>query len=98
MVYANPGSEGAVVQFKPQYENYIGGQWVAPVDGTYFDNVSPVNGEAFCKIPRSTEADINLALDAAHSAKDAWGATPATERSNVLLKICLLYTSDAADE
>ncbi len=68
MVYANPGSEGAVVQFKPQYENYIGGQWVAPVDGSYFDNVSPVNGEPFCKIPRSTEADINLALDAAHSA------------------------------
>ena len=87
MVYANPGSEGAVVQFKPQYENYIGGQWVAPVDGSYFDNVSPVNGEPFCKIPRSTEADINLALDAAHSAKDAWGATPAIERSNLLLKI-----------
>ncbi len=87
MVYANPGSEGAIVQFKPQYENYIGGQWVAPVDGTYFDNVSPVNGETFCKIPRSTEADINLALDAAHGAKDAWGATPATERSNILLKV-----------
>ena len=78
MVYANPGSEGAIVQFKPQYENYIGGQWVAPVDSTYFDNVSPVNGDPFCKIPRSTEADINLALDAVHLAKDAWGATPAT--------------------
>ena len=52
MIYANPGSEGAKVNFKAQYENYIGGQWVAPVKGEYFENISPVNGKVFCKVPR----------------------------------------------
>ncbi len=80
MIYDTP-------KFKTQYENYIGGKWVAPVKGEYFDNVSPVNGQVFCKIPRSTSEDIELALDAAHAAKDAWGKTSATERSNILLKI-----------
>jgi aldehyde dehydrogenase len=87
MTYAKPGTDGAVVSFRSQYENYIGGDWVAPADGEYFDNVSPVDGQVFCKIPRSNEKDINTALDAAHAAKDAWGATSVTERSNILLKI-----------
>ena len=87
MIYANPGSEGALIQFKAQYENYIGGAWVAPVEGQYFDNISPVNGKVFCKIPRSGKADIELALDKAHQAKAAWGATSVTVRSNILLKI-----------
>ncbi|SFF80707.1 acetaldehyde dehydrogenase ExaC [Neptunomonas qingdaonensis] len=87
MIYAQPGTEGSVVTFKKRYGNYIGGEWVAPVNGEYFKNTSPVDGEIFCEIPRSTEADINLALDAAHAAKDAWGATSVTARSNLLLKI-----------
>ncbi|HIP06451.1 MAG TPA: aldehyde dehydrogenase [Mariprofundaceae bacterium] len=87
MQYSNPNTEGAVINFKPQYENFIGGDWVAPVKGQYFENVSPVNGKVFCKIPQSTEEDINLALDAAHAAKDAWGTASVTERSNILLKI-----------
>ncbi|WP_209327456.1 aldehyde dehydrogenase family protein [Pseudoalteromonas sp. PA2MD11] len=87
MIYANPGSEGAKVNFKAQYENYIGGQWVAPVKGEYFENISPVNGKVFCKVPRSSEEDIELALDKAHDAKAAWGTSSVTERSNILLKI-----------
>ena len=87
MIYNNPGSEGAVVAFKERYENYIGGQWVAPVKGQYFDNVSPVNGRVFCQIPRSSAEDIDLALDAAHRAAPAWGKTSAAERGNLLLKI-----------
>ena len=87
MTYAQPGTDGAVVSFKSRYENFIGGDWVAPVDGNYFENVSPVNGQVFCEIPRSNGADINLALDAAHKAEAAWGATSVAERSNVLLKI-----------
>jgi aldehyde dehydrogenase len=87
MQYSNPNTEGALINFKPQYENFIGGNWVAPVKGQYFENVSPVNGKVFCKIPQSTEEDINLALDAAHAAKNAWGKTSVTERSNILLKI-----------
>jgi aldehyde dehydrogenase len=87
MLYAMPGSEDALFTFKPRYENYIGGQWVAPVEGNYFENISPVTGEAFCEVPRSGEADLALALDAAHAAAESWGKTAAAERSNVLLKI-----------
>ncbi|MEM7196550.1 MAG: aldehyde dehydrogenase family protein [Pseudomonadota bacterium] len=87
MQYANPNTDGSVVSFKDQYENYIGGKWVAPVDGEYFDNISPVNGQPFCRIPRSKAADIELALDAAHAAKDEWGGKSITERSNIILKV-----------
>lgn len=87
MRYANPNTEGSKVQFKAQYENFIGGEWVAPVKGEYFDDISPVDGKPFAKVPDSTAEDIELALDAAHKAKDAWGKTSPTERSNILLKI-----------
>ena len=87
MIYAQPGSEGSVITFKARYENYINGEWTPPVKGNYFTNGTPVTGEGFCEIPRSTSEDINLALDAAHSAKATWGKTSVTERSNLLLKI-----------
>ena len=87
MIYANPNTPGAVVNFRERYDNFIGGQWVPPVKGQYFDNVSPVNGQAFCQVARSTAEDIELALDAAHAAKAAWGATSVTARANILLKI-----------
>lgn len=87
MRYANPNTDGAKVNFKSQYENFIGGEWVAPVKGEYFDNISPVDAKVFTKVPRSSKEDIELALDAAHAAKDAWGKTSPQERSNILLKI-----------
>ncbi|MBE9525629.1 MAG: aldehyde dehydrogenase [Proteobacteria bacterium] len=87
MIYAKPGQDGSVVTFKSKYENYIGGKWVAPVKGIYFENTTPVTGEKICDIPRSSAEDIELALDAAHAAKDAWAKTSVTERSNMLLKI-----------
>ncbi|WP_417595087.1 aldehyde dehydrogenase family protein [Oceanospirillum sp.] len=87
MIYAQPGTTGSVVNFRERYGNFIGGEWVAPVKGEYFKNTSPVNGEVICEIPRSTAEDIDLAVDAAHAAKDAWGKTSVTERSNLLLKI-----------
>ncbi|MDR3428516.1 aldehyde dehydrogenase [Silvimonas sp.] len=73
--------------YKKEYGNYIGGKWVQPVAGDYFDNVSPITGEPFCRIPRSQQADIDLALDAAHAAKTAWGRTSPAERANILNKI-----------
>jgi aldehyde dehydrogenase len=73
--------------FKKQYGNFIGGQWVKPVGGEYFDNISPITGEPFTSIPRSREADIELALDAAHKAKVAWGKTSPADRANILNKI-----------
>jgi aldehyde dehydrogenase len=87
MIYAKPGTEGAVVSFESRYENFIGGKWVAPVKGQYFTNTTPVTGEVICEIPESTAEDIDLALDAAHAAKDAWGKTSVQQRSNILLKI-----------
>jgi len=74
-------------EFKPHYNNFIGGQWVAPVGGAYFDNISPVNGKAFTKAARSGKEDIDLAIDAAHKAFPAWSKTSVTQRSNILLKI-----------
>ena len=87
MIYANPGSADALFSFKNRYENFIGGEWVAPLEGKYFDNITPVTGEVFCEIPRSSAADLKVALDAAHGAADAWGKTAAAERSNVLMRI-----------
>ncbi len=87
MIYAQPGSKDAIVTFEDHYENYIGGEWVAPVKGIYFSNHTPVTGEKICEIPRSSAEDIELALDAAHAAKATWGKASVTERSNILLKI-----------
>lgn len=87
MVYAFPNTEGSKVQFKKRYDNFIGGEWTAPVNGQYFDNVTPVTGQTFCQVARSTEEDVELALDAAHKAKDTWGKTSVTERSLVLNRI-----------
>ena len=86
-VYARPGAEGSLMTFQPRYENYIGGEWVAPAAGRYFENASPVNGQPFCEIPRSDETDIEKALDAAHAAAPAWGKTTAAERAVILNKI-----------
>jgi aldehyde dehydrogenase len=75
------------VLIKPRYGNFIGGKFVEPVEGRYFDNPSPVTGGKLCEISRSTAADIELALDAAHKAKDAWGKTSPADRARVLNKI-----------
>ena len=87
MRYAHPGSEGAVVSFKSRYGNFINGKFVEPVNGQYFTNLSPVNGQPIAEFPRSDAADIEKALDAAHAAADAWGKTSVQARSLILLKI-----------
>jgi aldehyde dehydrogenase len=74
-------------KFKSQYENFIGGKWVAPVKGEYFENISPIDGKSFTKVARSTSEDIDLAIDAAWIAAKTWNHTSATERSNILLKV-----------
>ncbi len=86
-VYAQPGTDGSVVSYKPRYDNWIGGEYVAPVKGQYFENPSPVNGKVFCEVARSTAEDVELALDAAHKAAPAWGRTSPAERAVVLNRI-----------
>src|SRR6476646_5513457 len=75
------------VALRPRYENFIGGKWVAPVGGDYFDNISPITGKMVCQIARSQAADIELALDAAHKAKNSWGSTAPAARAAVINKI-----------
>ncbi len=86
-VFAKPGTEGSVMSFESRYENWIGGKWVPPVKGQYFENPSPVDGKTFCEVARSTAEDIDLALDAAHAAAPAWGKKSVAERSVILNKI-----------
>ncbi len=87
MIYAAPGTPGAKVQYKSRYQNFIGGQWREPVKGQYFDVITPITGQVYTQAARSTAEDIELALDAAHAAADAWGKTPPAARANILLQI-----------
>ena len=87
MIYSAPGTAGAKIAYKAHYDNFIGGKWVAPVKGQYFDVISPINGKPYTKAARSGAEDIELALDAAHAAADKWGKTSPAERSNLMLKI-----------
>ncbi|MRD72526.1 aldehyde dehydrogenase family protein [Rhodocyclus tenuis] len=87
MLYAPPGSSGAKHTFKTRYDNFIGGAWVPPTRGEYFDVLTPITGKPYTQAARSGAEDIELALDAAHAAAERWGRTSAGERANVLLKI-----------
>lgn len=87
MATIQPGSYGYPVSLKKRYENFIGGKWVPPVKGGYFENLTPVTGQPICEIASSTQEDVDLALDAAHAAKGAWGKMPAAERAAVLHRI-----------
>ena len=84
MRYVPPGQAGSVVPVEARYENFIGGKWIAPTDGKYRVDLSPATAGRITEVPHSTPADIELALDAAHAAKDAWGEMPAAGRAEVL--------------
>jgi len=86
-LYSAPGQPGSLVSVQDRYGNYIGGQFVPPSKGQYFENISPVTGQPFTEIARSTAEDVELALDAAHGAKRAWGRTSVTERANILNQV-----------
>lgn len=87
MRYAHPGEPGALFSLKATYGNYINGQFIEPVGGRYFVDTSPIDGSEVGQFPRSGAEDIELALDAAHRAADAWGKTPVQQRSNLLLQV-----------
>jgi aldehyde dehydrogenase len=86
-IYAAPGTDGSVVSFKPRYDHYIGGEYVAPAKGQYFENPTPQTGQVFTEVARGTAEDIEKALDAAHAAAPAWGKTSVGERANILNKM-----------
>ena len=86
-VYAAPNSTDSIVEYRSRYENFIGGEWVAPSKGQYFEAITPVTGRAFCEVARSTSEDIEKALDAAHGAREAWGRTSVGERAAILNRI-----------
>ena len=82
--FVYPGKEGSILMPKARYENFINGEWKAPVGGQYFENMSPTTGQLICEMPRSKKEDVELALDAAHAAAPKWGATGPTERARIL--------------
>ncbi|VBA46466.1 putative aldehyde dehydrogenase [Mycobacterium attenuatum] len=86
-VFARPGSAGALMSYESRYENFIGGEWMAPAQGRYFENLTPVTGQPFCEIARSDEADVDKALDAAHAAAPGWAKTAPAARAAILNKI-----------
>ncbi|MDO8961900.1 MAG: aldehyde dehydrogenase family protein [Methylophilus sp.] len=96
---------GVTIPYKAKYDNFIGGKWVAPTKGEYFDVISPITGKTYTKAARSSAEDVELALDAAHAAADKWGKASTTERANILLKIAdrieanlaLIATADTID-
>jgi len=83
----HPGKLSETASFRPRYGNYIGGRWVEPASGQYFENVTPVTGRVFCEIPRSNAQDIDRALDAAHAARASWAQTSPTDRANIMIQI-----------
>lgn len=85
--YVSPGSEGAIMSYLPRYDHWIGGEYVAPALGRYFENPTPVTGAPFTEVARGTAEDVERALDAAHAAAPAWGRTPVAERAGVLGRI-----------
>jgi len=87
MRYPNPGQSGSAVTFKARYDNFIGGEWVHPAKGRYFENVTPVTGKPYCEVARSDDQDVTLALDAAHRGKERWGKTSPADRALVLTRI-----------
>lgn len=87
MLYAAPGTAGAKIAYQTRYDNFIGGSWLPPVKGQYFDVITPISGRPYTQVARSTAEDIDLALDAAHAAADKWGRTAPADRANVLLRI-----------
>jgi aldehyde dehydrogenase len=82
--YPAPGEPGSPVELKPRYDNFIGGHWVPPAEEEYSQNPTPATGQPFCEVPRSTPHDIDLALDAAHAARQGWGDMSTTKRAAVL--------------
>ncbi|MFP3713050.1 aldehyde dehydrogenase [Puerhibacterium sp. TATVAM-FAB25] len=86
-VYAAPGQPGAIAEYKPRYDHWIGGEYVPPASGEYFENPTPITGQTFTEVARGNAEDIERALDAAHGAARAWGRTSPTERANILNKI-----------
>ncbi len=87
LAYAAPGQPGAVANYRPQYGHYIGGEFVAPVKGQYFENISPVNGKPFTEVGRGTAEDIDRAVEVAWKAFASWGKTSPAERSVILNRI-----------
>jgi aldehyde dehydrogenase len=85
--YAAPGSDGAVMNYQSRYDHWIGGAYVAPKQGGYFENPTPVTGAPFTEIARGTADDVERAIDAAHEAAGPWGRTPAAQRAAVLNQI-----------
>src|ERR1700734_1522667 len=87
MRYKPPGEQGSQIKVEARFDNFIGGKWVPPASGRYFEDIAPITGQPFTQVARSDAQDVELALDAAHAAAEGWSRTSPAERSALLLKI-----------
>ncbi|AKG69126.1 aldehyde dehydrogenase [Serratia fonticola] len=85
--HLTPENTGFPLKLKKRYDNFIGGAWVAPVQGEYYTNLTPITGQTLCEVASSSSQDIELALDAAHDAKGAWGKMSVQARANLLNRV-----------
>ncbi len=74
-------------EFWEKYDNFIGGEWVPPVDGKYFEDISPVDNSVIAKVAQSNRKDVDLAVAAGWKAFESWGKISVAERSAVLNKV-----------
>lgn len=74
--------------------NYINGILTEPFSGAYLDNINPAEGRVYSLIPDSGNKDVNHAVEAARRAFVMWSATPAQQRSAILIKIAELIERD----
>ncbi|MFF2052368.1 aldehyde dehydrogenase family protein [Leifsonia sp. NPDC058194] len=86
-VYAQPGTDGSVVSYATRYDHYIGGRYVAPAGGQYFEDITPVTGRPFTEIARGTAADVDRAVEAGWAAFPEWSKTSVAERALLLTRI-----------
>ncbi|WP_017974556.1 acetaldehyde dehydrogenase ExaC [Actinopolyspora halophila] len=85
--YAAPGTAGSVVEYRSRYDHFIGGEYVPPAEGKYFENPTPATGRTFTELARGTAPDVEKAVDAAEGAARSWGKTAPAERAKVLLAV-----------
>ncbi|MBL7764540.1 MAG: aldehyde dehydrogenase family protein [Chitinophagaceae bacterium] len=86
------------VTLKEKYDLYIGGKFVKPNSGKYYETINPASGEVIAKIADGNEKDIHLAVTAARKAYDQhWGKLPGKERAKYIFRIARMMQERARE-
>ncbi|MEY2878839.1 MAG: putative aldehyde dehydrogenase AldA, partial [Verrucomicrobiota bacterium] len=94
----DPAPETADPKLKPRYDLFIGGEFVAPKAGKYFDSINPANEQKLAEIALAGRDDVDAAYAAAQRAFDTtWGKMPGRERAKYLFRIARLLQDRARE-